>query len=171
MSSVRTRYCGHSFSSEFTCVIPTEPYKLPSPDSPRCFAPQGTDCMLSSMPLGATFFFLALAVMGKVQASARVIVTADMTFIDPPCMHSPLRTHCRWNQTTVHGKRLGRAGAKEVRLPCCRFAGYRIGGLGVGGVAVFAVPVAPVVVPPIVTFVVVAGVAGCCTVFMKLCGF
>src|SRR3984885_4575275 len=58
MSSVRNRYCGHSFSLEFTWVIPAEAQRVPSPASPRCLAPQGTASIFSRMPFSTSFLFL-----------------------------------------------------------------------------------------------------------------
>src|ERR1700758_3609868 len=52
-------YCGHSFSSEFTCVTPTEPHRLPSPVNPCSLAPQGTASIFSIMARLACFFLSA----------------------------------------------------------------------------------------------------------------
>jgi hypothetical protein len=66
--------------------------------------------MFSSMPLGATFFFFALAIVGKVQVRASAIVTADMIFIDPLVADSPI-------QNTPG---LTRAGDEQRHLPLSR---------------------------------------------------
>src|SRR6266478_3919619 len=108
MSSLRRRYCWHSFSSEFTWVIPAEAHIVPKPAKPRCFAPHGTDSILSNIALGATFFFFGPALRGTAETSARPMIVKDLMFILPP-----LRSSCS-NSTHKWEGRLSRPPQVEV---------------------------------------------------------
>src|ERR1700693_4335704 len=77
-------YCGHSFSSEFTCVTPTEPHRLPSPVNPRSLAPHGTASILSIMARLACFFLSAAN-------PGRAIRRLSETIIGMLLAHEPIR--------------------------------------------------------------------------------
>src|SRR5882724_4524335 len=62
-----------------------EPKMLPIPLTPRSFSPQGTDCILSSMPLCPCFFLsLAAALDGTSSTSANAAMSDIPIFITPP---------------------------------------------------------------------------------------
>src|ERR1700751_4346096 len=83
MSSVRSKYCGHNCSCEFTCSTPTDAHKLPTPETPRCLAPQGTDCMLSSMPL-LPFLSFPTETEEAINSMESTANNDPLTFITPP---------------------------------------------------------------------------------------
>src|SRR5260370_9621664 len=85
ISSVRNRYWVHSCSCEFTCCTPTDPNTLPRPARPCSFAPQGTDCMLSTMPLGARFFLSLLsAIVETARTSDNIKMSDVLMLMEPP---------------------------------------------------------------------------------------
>src|SRR6266403_761678 len=58
---------------------------LPKPLTPRSFSPQGTDCILSTMPLCPCFFLsLAAALDGTSSTSANAAMSDIPIFITPP---------------------------------------------------------------------------------------
>src|SRR5580704_9027749 len=89
MSSVITIYCGHSFSSEFTCVMPAEAHTVPKPVMPFSFAPQGTASIFSNKALSGCFFFFSSALRGTAETRTRAKMSAVLTFITPPWTYHP----------------------------------------------------------------------------------
>src|SRR5713226_6807828 len=85
ISSVQNRYWVHNCSCELTCCTPTDPNTLPRPARPRSFAPQGTDCMLSTIPPGACFFLPWLgAIVETARTSDNVGMDDVLIFMEPP---------------------------------------------------------------------------------------
>src|SRR5260370_898305 len=90
-SSVRSRYCGHSFSLELTAVTPAEAKMLPSPVKPLSLAPQGTASIFSSMPLSAPRFFLSAPLEeGTIRTSSMAVNTEIFMLITTSDRGSPL---------------------------------------------------------------------------------
>src|ERR1700733_14146119 len=83
MSSVRSRYCGQSFSFELRCVMPADPHRAPKPAKPVCFAPHGTASIFSRMPLSAPFFFLSCALNGRAEMKASKRTHVLLIFMTP----------------------------------------------------------------------------------------
>src|SRR5579864_1969834 len=110
ISSVRSKYCGHTFSSEFTCVTPTDAHRLPNPDSPLCFAPQATASIFSSIPLTGWSFFLAFTLRGTAEARTRTRMSERFLFIIPPWWNSPPSTNSRRVRLSIEPGGLPRHG-------------------------------------------------------------
>src|SRR5882672_3031036 len=110
---------------------------VPKPDNPLCFAPQGTDSILSNIALGATFFFFEPALSGTADTNTRPKIAKDLIFILPPLRNSQ-----------PHLESCGKAGSPafpRVTFHYC-FGGLvaSVLGLVASGVGFFAVPVVPV---------------------------
>ena len=144
-------------------MIPADAHMVPKPDRPLCFAPQGTDSILSNIALGATFFFFGPALRGAAEASARATITKDLIFILPPL-----------RKLTAEQKIVCRKAVSRAFLPA--MFNYCFGGFGASaglvasGVVVLTVPVVLVVpVVPVVAPVLVL-LLNCCEAFRKLFG-
>src|SRR5580692_2823228 len=81
MSSVRSIYCGHNFSSELTLVMPTEAHTLPSPVMPCSLAPHGTASIFSIMARCACFLSPANIGSAIESANSEIANLASRTLV------------------------------------------------------------------------------------------